>query len=106
VDDGRVHRDDARIDVISGATTGVSGLAQNRWPISGAVVTIDPATDVEFPLPADDRAFCYVLSGSVTIAGRRVGPARSRGPIRWTPDRALVRRPFDCAPMTLTNRRS
>jgi redox-sensitive bicupin YhaK (pirin superfamily) len=83
----------AVIDVASGTVAGVTGPAANHWPIQGAVVTVDPASTVDYPLPADHRAFAYVLSGSLSIAGRAVAAGEvawsdpAAGPLRLvTPD--------------------
>ena len=51
----------------------MTGLAVNEWPISGAIITLDPGTRLDHSLPARDRAFLYVLSGAFTIAGSVVG---------------------------------
>lgn len=70
----------AVIDVASGTIAGQAGPASNHWPIQGATVTIDPATAIGYPLPADHRAFAYVLSGEVEIAG---WPVRA-GEVAWS----------------------
>lgn len=75
-----VERDGARVDVISGAAEGVTGPAVNHWPISAAVLTIEPNREYRHFLPGRDRAFAYVLAGRVTIAGRPVG----EGQIAWS----------------------
>jgi redox-sensitive bicupin YhaK (pirin superfamily) len=60
------------IDVVSGAIAGVTGPALNHWPVQGAMVTLDPGVSTEYPLPADHRAFVYVVSGEAGIAGKTV----------------------------------
>ncbi|MGC5021252.1 pirin family protein [Micromonospora sp. DT47] len=70
----------ARVDLISGTAGGVTGPARNHWPISGAVITLEPNTRLDHVLPARDRAFFYVLSGRLTVAGR---PVRA-GQIAWS----------------------
>jgi len=75
-----IERDGTRTDVISGQAGGITGLAVNEWPISGAIITLEPGRRVDHPLPGRDRAFCYVLAGQVTVAGRTV-PA---GQIAWS----------------------
>lgn len=72
-----VERDGSRIDVISGQVAGVSGQARTHWPISGAVLTIEPKRRLDHTLPGHDRAFLTVLSGRVTIAGRKVGAGQT-----------------------------
>jgi hypothetical protein len=57
------------IDVISGRTSGVDGPATNHWPISGALITLEPDTTVRYQVPAGHRLFAYVLDGAATIAG-------------------------------------
>jgi redox-sensitive bicupin YhaK (pirin superfamily) len=66
----RVERSGAVIDLVSGSVDGVSGPALNHVDVQGAVVTIEPAATLDYPLPAAHRVFAYVLAGSVTIAGR------------------------------------
>jgi hypothetical protein len=69
-----------RIDLISGNVNGTQGPALNNWPISGAMILLEPNWSHEHVLPARDRAFFYVLSGSITIAGRLV----RAGQIAWS----------------------
>jgi len=68
----RVSLPGAVIDVVSGTVAGVTGPALNHWPVQGAIVTIDPGSAVAYALPANQRAFVYVLSGQVNISGRAV----------------------------------
>lgn len=75
-----IETDGARIDLISGEAGGVQGPALNNWPISGAVITLEPGRRLDHLLPGRDRAFVYVLSGRVTVAGR---PVRA-GEIAWS----------------------
>jgi hypothetical protein len=75
-----IERDGTRIDLIAGRAGGLTGPAVNEWPISGAIITLEPGRRVDHLLPARDRAFCYVLSGQVTIAGRTV----AAGQIAWS----------------------
>jgi redox-sensitive bicupin YhaK (pirin superfamily) len=58
-----IERDGARIDLISGDAHGTAGPALNTWPISGALITLEPNRSLEHRLPGPDRAFFYVLSG-------------------------------------------
>ena len=75
-----VERDGIRIDPISGDVDGATGPALKNWPISGALITLEPNRSLEHLLPGADRAFFYVLSGEVTVAGRRV----ASGQIAWS----------------------
>jgi hypothetical protein len=75
-----IERDGARIDLISGHADGTSGPALNNWPISGALITLEPNRSLEHLLPGSDRAFFYVLSGEVTVAGHAV----QAGQIAWS----------------------
>ncbi|MEV6654506.1 pirin family protein [Streptomyces sp. NPDC051219] len=75
-----IETDGARVDLISGEADGVQGPALNNWPISGAVITLEPGRRLDHLLPGRDRAFLYVLSGRVTVAGR---PVRA-GEIAWS----------------------
>jgi quercetin 2,3-dioxygenase len=69
-----------QVDVISGAAQGVTGPAANHWPISAAVITMEPNREYRHGLLGRDRAFAYVLDGQVTIAGRNV----TAGQIAWS----------------------
>jgi quercetin 2,3-dioxygenase len=75
-----MERDGARLDVISGRVDDVFGAALNNWPISGTLITVEPNASLEYPVPAADRAFFYVMSGEVTIDGHDL---RS-GQIAWS----------------------
>lgn len=75
-----IERDGTQIDLIAGQVGGLIGPAVNEWPISGAIITLEPGRRLDHVLPARDRAFCYVLSGPVTIAGRTV----TAGQIAWS----------------------
>jgi redox-sensitive bicupin YhaK (pirin superfamily) len=68
------------IDVVSGTVAGATGPAINHWPVQGAHVTVDPGAAADYPLPADHRAFAYVLSGELAIGGR---PVRA-GQVAWS----------------------
>jgi redox-sensitive bicupin YhaK (pirin superfamily) len=68
----RLTRPGAVLDVISGTVDGITGPALNHVPIQGVLITLDPATSLDYSLPADHRAFVHVLSGRVTVAGRDV----------------------------------
>jgi quercetin 2,3-dioxygenase len=75
-----IERDSTRIDLISGQTGGVTGPAVNEWPISGAIITLEPGRRLDYLLPSQDRAFLYVLSGEIKVAGRTV----TAGHIAWS----------------------
>lgn len=82
-----VERPGVRLQVISGTTDGVTGPAENHWPIVGMVLTLDPDTHFPVRLPAVDRAFAYVLEGAATIGGRDLG----EGQVGWSdPVRSLT----------------
>jgi redox-sensitive bicupin YhaK (pirin superfamily) len=68
------------IDVVSGTIAGVTGPAVNHWPVQGAMIALDPGATADYPLPADHRAFVYVLSGELNIAGRAV----RAGQVAWS----------------------
>ncbi|GIH17940.1 pirin family protein [Rugosimonospora africana] len=74
------------VAVVSGRSEGVTGPAANHWPILGLLLTLDPATRYAQLLPADHRAFCYVLSGRVTVAGRhlKAGQIAWSDPVAWS----------------------
>jgi quercetin 2,3-dioxygenase len=75
-----IERDGVRVDLIAGQAGGVTGPAVNEWPISAAIITLEPSRRLDHVLPGRDRAFLYVLSGQVTIAGRTV----TAGQIAWS----------------------
>jgi quercetin 2,3-dioxygenase len=68
----RVTRPGAILDVISGTVDGVSGPALRHVDVQGVLLTLEPSTSLDYSLPAGHRAFVYVLSGSVAVAGRRL----------------------------------
>ena len=68
------------VQMISGQTGPVRGPALNHWPILGTRITLDPRTGYRQLLAADERAFAYVLSGGLTIGGRRV----RAGQVAWS----------------------
>src|SRR6516164_5838852 len=67
-----IERDGTRIDLISGHAGGLTGPALNHWPVTGAIITLEPGRTLDHVLPAHDRAFLTVLSGRVAIGGRAV----------------------------------
>ena len=73
-----IERDGIRIDLIAGQAAGIAGPAVTEWPISGAIITLDPGQRRDHLLPGRDRAFLYVLAGDVTIAGRAGTNPRSK----------------------------
>ncbi|HTX82455.1 MAG TPA: pirin family protein [Streptosporangiaceae bacterium] len=75
-----IDRDGIRIDLIAGQADGITGPAVNEWPISGAIITLEPGRRFDHLLPGRDRAFLYVPAGQVTIAGRIV----TAGQIAWS----------------------
>ena len=75
-----IERDGARIDLISGDTDGTAGPALNNWPVTGTLITLEPGRSLEHPLPGQNRAFIYVLTGAVTVAGH----AMQAGQIAWS----------------------
>ena len=76
----RTSYDGATIDLIAGTVGNITSAAANNWPISGAVVTVEPGKSLDYAIPALDRAFLYVLSGAIDIAGRHV----TAGQVAWS----------------------
>jgi redox-sensitive bicupin YhaK (pirin superfamily) len=76
----RVEGRGSRIDIISGRQSDADGLARNHWPITGAIVTLEPGASVDYALPAHDRAFAYVINGTAAVAGQPVHD----GQIAWS----------------------
>ena len=66
--------------VVSGESGGVAGPALTHHPVTGLLLTLDPATEHTQPLPADERAFAYVIAGEVEVAGRPV----TAGQVAWS----------------------
>jgi quercetin 2,3-dioxygenase len=75
-----IERDGARIDLVSGDAGGITGPALNNWPLSGALITLEPGRSLDHLLPGKDRAFFYVLTGRVTVAGHLV----RAGQVAWS----------------------
>jgi quercetin 2,3-dioxygenase len=65
------------IDVISGTVAGVTGPAVNHWPVQAAIITLDPGASADYELPAVHRAFSYVMSGAVSVAGQIVAAGQT-----------------------------
>ena len=76
----RVERPGAVLDVVSGTVDGVAGPALNHVPVQGVLATLHPATTLDYPLPAEHRAFVHVLSGRVSVAGRSL----TEGQTAWS----------------------
>ncbi|MDG4798853.1 pirin family protein [Micromonospora sp. WMMD1082] len=68
------------IQVVSGETASARGPAINHWPILGMLITLDPRTEYRQVLDGDQRAFAYVISGRLAVAGRTV----DAGQIAWS----------------------
>ena len=67
-----IERDGIRIDLIAGQAGGMAGPAVTEWPISGAIITLDPGQRRDH-LPAGPGPRVPVRAGlDVTIAGRAV----------------------------------
>lgn len=62
---------------IPGPGVGVTGPAMNHHPITGLLVTLEPATAYTHLLPAEDRAFAFVISGAASIGGRDVAEGQT-----------------------------
>lgn len=60
-----------RIDPVSGRSSA---------GVSGALLTLEPGTALDHPLPATHRAFGYVLSGRALISGQKV----AAGQVAWS----------------------
>ncbi|WP_327365171.1 pirin-like C-terminal cupin domain-containing protein [Streptomyces sp. NBC_01217] len=65
-------RSGAILDVVSGTVEGVRGPALNHVDVQGVTAVLEPTTTLAYTLPARHRAFVYVLSGRVAVAGRDV----------------------------------
>jgi redox-sensitive bicupin YhaK (pirin superfamily) len=73
----RVSLPGVTVDVVSGTVAGATGPALNHHPVQGALVTMDPAASFDYRLPDSHRAFAYVVSGELTLAGRTVAAGQT-----------------------------
>jgi len=76
----RVETSGTTVDLVAGAGPGADGPARTNWPVTGALITLEPGTSVAYPLPERHRAFAYVVAGAATVAGRTV----EAGQIAWS----------------------
>ncbi|GIJ47993.1 hypothetical protein Val02_48790 [Virgisporangium aliadipatigenens] len=65
------------VQVISGETGAARGPAVNHWPVLGVVITLDPRTEYRQVIDGAERAFAYVIAGSVRVAGRTLSAGRT-----------------------------
>jgi redox-sensitive bicupin YhaK (pirin superfamily) len=72
----RITSPGTRVDLISGE----GGPALNHWPITGALITLEPGTSISYALPERHRAFAYVVAGTAVVAGHTV----HAGQIAWS----------------------
>ncbi|MEV6767217.1 pirin family protein [Nocardia sp. NPDC051030] len=68
------------VRVVSGTASGITGPAENHWPITGLIVTLEPGSSYSPLLSPEDRAFAYVLEGNATMAGTAV----AEGQVAWS----------------------
>lgn len=68
------------VRVVSGTAGEVSGPAENHWPITGLMVTLEPGSTYAPVLAPEDRTFAYVIEGKATIAGQPV----AAGQVAWS----------------------
>ncbi|QLY32714.1 pirin family protein [Nocardia huaxiensis] len=68
------------VRVVSGTQSGITGTAENQWPITGLLVTLEPGSSYTPVLAPEDRAFVYVVEGGATVAGTAVAD----GQIAWS----------------------
>ncbi|WP_351225639.1 pirin family protein [Streptomyces sp. NPDC002133] len=73
----RVTRPGAVLDIVSGTVEGVTGPALNHVDVQAVMVTLEPSTALAYTLPAGHRAFAYVLSGRVAVAGQDIDAGQS-----------------------------
>lgn len=71
-----IEREGTRIDMISGEVGGVAGPALNHWPISGAVITMEPNQNLDHVLPGRDRAGGGGVGPGVSAEAATSCPAR------------------------------
>lgn len=80
----RITRPGVVIDVVSGTVGGVTGPAENHWPIQGVIVTLNPGAALDLPMPAPDRAFALVLDGPADVAAEIAGRPVRTGQVAWS----------------------
>lgn len=66
--------------VVSGDAGGVRGPAATHWPVIGLLLTLDPGASYRAVLPGTDRAFLYLMSGRLTVAGTPL----TAGQVGWS----------------------
>ncbi len=69
-----------RIQMMSWGATADPGVLADAPRVLALVLRLEPGVDYSQVLPADHRAFAYVLAGEITIAGRRI----SAGQTAWS----------------------
>lgn len=76
----------------AGADGGAVGPAENHWPITGLLLSMEPTSSLTVPLAGPERAFLYVLSGRLR-AGRDA-TSLDAGQVAWSdplgPDRSVL----------------
>ncbi|HEX5494458.1 MAG TPA: pirin family protein [Mycobacteriales bacterium] len=79
-------------DTAGDSAGGAVGPAENHWPITGLMLTLEPTSSLTQPLPGPERAFLYVLSGRVRVG--RDGTVLGRNQVAWSdpvgPDRSVL----------------
>jgi redox-sensitive bicupin YhaK (pirin superfamily) len=68
------------VEVISGTLLGATSTTKNHWPINAGLVTLEPNAGISIDIPANHRAFAFVIDGDAKIAGKVV----SAGQTAWS----------------------
>ena len=74
--------DGASVQLISGHHGELAGPAENHHPVTGMHLTVEPGRALDVPLPADQRAFVYLLAGRL-VAGVEGTPLEA-GEVAWS----------------------
>ena len=70
------------VRLISGHHGDLTGPAENHHPITGMHLAVEPGRALDVPLPPEQRAFLYLLSGRI-VAGADATPLAA-GDVAWS----------------------
>ncbi|MFE3193547.1 pirin family protein [Nocardia sp. NPDC059240] len=79
-DQGRIEAPGVLVRVVSGSQSEITGPAENQWPITGLIVTLEPGSRYTPLLAPEDRAFVYAIQGDATVGGTPV----TDGQVAWS----------------------
>ncbi|MFI1911810.1 pirin family protein [Nocardia sp. NPDC020380] len=79
-DQGMVEAPGVLVRVVSGRQSEITGPAENQWPITCLIITLEPGTSYSPALPPEDRAFVFAIQGNATVGGTPI----TEGQVAWT----------------------